>query len=64
MLVYACAVPACVELVFEVLYVEVEFCMLLGVVVHSSNYSYRNSSNYKGGPSLAVKSRGSHLPRT
>jgi hypothetical protein len=25
---------------------DVEFCMLRRVVVHSPNYSYRNSSNY------------------
>jgi hypothetical protein len=46
MLVYAWFVCVFVQLVFEVLYVELEFSMLLEVVDHSPNYPYRNSPNY------------------
>jgi hypothetical protein len=41
---------------FEVLYVELEFPMLLEVVDHSPNYSYRNSPNYGISLVLAVVS--------
>jgi hypothetical protein len=46
MLVYSGSESLCVQLLFEVSYVELEFPMLPEVVDHSPNYSYRNSPNY------------------